>query len=149
MKDHEAVTFKAFLFALAQQTSPLAADLQDRLNQIGKSLNENINNLDAIARQNPRLSQPYKTARQWLDAPQERNKGRSFKPNAAGVKDNSESLAIENIIQLQDKTQLENLLHLQKLKKMTNLALEESAESILESSNSVQAAYEFLTNFPL
>ncbi len=149
MKDHEAVTLKAFLFALVQQTDPLAADLQDRLNQIGKNLNENISNLDAIARQNPLFTQPYITARKWLDPSQERNKGRSFKPNAAGVKDNPESLAIENISQLQDKTPLENLLHLQKLEKITDRALEESAKSILESADSVQAAYEFLTNFPL
>jgi hypothetical protein len=146
MKDHEAVTLKAFLFALAQQTDPLAADLQDRLNQIGKNLNANISNLDAIARDNPNLRDAYKAARKWLDSPQERNKGLDFTPNASAEKQNPESGAIDNTSQLHSSTPLEALL--QELEKTNDKALSEITTSILKSANSVKAAPWFISNLP-
>lgn len=146
MKDYEAVTLKAFLAALANQSAPLTAVIQAQLNQIGANYEQHITDIDAIARQNPDLSEPYKTARKWLDSPQERNKGLDFTPNASAEKQNPESGAIDNTSQLHSSTPLNELL--QKLEKTDDQDLSKIAISVLESANSVEAAPWFIFNLP-
>jgi hypothetical protein len=146
MKDYEAVTLKAFLAALANQSAPLTAEIQTQLNQIGANYERHIAQLDVIARQNTDLNEPYKTARKWLDSPQERNKGLDFTPNASAAKQNPESGAIDNTSQLHSSTPLNELL--QKLEKTDDQDLSKIAISVLESANSVEAAPWFIFNLP-
>jgi hypothetical protein len=146
MKDYEAVTLKAFLAALANQSDPLAAEIQTQLNQIGANYEQHITDLDLIASQNPDLSEPYKTARKLLDSPQERNKGLDITPNASGEKQNPESGAIDNTSQLHSSTPLNELL--QKLEKTDDKDLSKITKSVLESANSVEAAPWFIFNLP-
>ena len=145
MKDYEAVTLKAFLAALANQSTPLAAEVQTQLNQIGANHDQHITELDAIARQNPDLKEPYKAARKLLDSPQERNKGRASSPDPTIEKQNLENTQLENISQLRESTSLENLV--QKLEKVDDQKLSEITTSILESANSVTSAQNTLPQF--
>lgn len=146
MKDYEAVTLKAFLAALANQSAPLPAEIQTQLNQISANHDQHIAQLDAIARQNPDLKEPYLTARRWLDSPQERNKGLDITPNASVEKQNPESGVIDNTSQLLSSTPLDTLL--QKLEKTDDKDLSKITKSVLESANSVEAAPLFIFNLP-
>jgi hypothetical protein len=146
MKDYEAVTLKAFLAALANQFAPLTAEIQTQLNQIGANYEQHITDLDAIARQDLALKEPYKTARKWLDSPQERNKGLDFTPNASAEEQNPESGAIDNTSQLHSSTPLDTLL--QKLDNTDDKNLSKITKSVLESANSVEAAPWFIFNLP-
>ena len=145
MKDYEAVTLKAFLAALANQSAPLAADIQTKLNQIGANYEQHITDLDAIARQNPDLKEPYLTARKLLDSPQERNKGRASSPDPTIEKQNLENSPTENTILLRENTKLENLV--QTLEKVNDQKLSEITPPILESPNSVTSAQDILPQF--
>ena len=58
MKDHEAFTLKAFVFALAKQSSPLAEHIQSELNQISINPVEHIERLDQIANSHPTITHP-------------------------------------------------------------------------------------------
>lgn len=100
MKDYEANILKAFVFALAKQSSPLDDKTQSQLNQISTNLLENIGQLDEIALNHPTISQIYSDALEWLEPLQEKNKGRSFIPDATLEKQNNE--IIENISRLPD-----------------------------------------------
>jgi hypothetical protein len=131
MKDHEAVTLKAFVFALAKQLSPLAEHIQSELNQISTNPVEHIERLDQIANSHPTIAQPYSDACDCLDAPQERNKGRACKPDASIVKENAETAAIENTIFV-------------KLERTNDQAIIDKTKEILQSADSVAAAQQFL-----
>ena len=146
MKDYEAVTLKAFLAALANQSAPLAAEIQDQLNQISTNYDQHIAQLDAIARKDTALKESYLTARKLLDSPQERNKGLDFTPNTSAEKQNPESGVIDNTSQLHSSTSLDVLL--QKLEKTDDRDLSKIAISVLESANSVEAAPWFIFNLP-
>jgi hypothetical protein len=146
MKDYEAVTLKAFLAALANQSAPLTAEIQTQLNQISANHDQHIAQLDAIARQNPDLKEPYLTARRLLDSPQERNKGTRVKPNAIDELQNPESLTLDNISHFRDETPLES--HVKQLNKTDDQTLSKVTTSILESANSVEAAPWFIFNLP-
>lgn len=146
MQDQQAVTLKAFLAALANQSAPLPDDIQKRLNKIDTNHDQYITDLDEFARQDLDLSEPYLTARKWLDSPQERNKGLDFTPNASAEKQNPESGAIDNISQLHSSTPLNELL--QKLDKTDDKDLSKIAISVLGSANSVEAAPWFIFNLP-
>jgi hypothetical protein len=151
MKDHEAVTLKAFLVALTTQSEPLTPDLQNQLHLLSENLLANLVKLDAIARQSSVLSAIYKSARQYFDAPSERNKGLDFPPDAQAEKQNTENLLIENIAQLRHPTNLKNLLS--ELQKRDHSNLCEMMTTILESEDSVKTAQEdlsrYLSSYPL
>jgi len=146
IQDQEAVTLKAFLAALATQSTPLAAEIQTKLNQYSANHDQHITDLDAIARQNPDLREPYLTARKLLDAFPERNRGLDFTPNPSAEKQNPESGAIDNTSQLHSSTPLEALL--QELEKTDDKNLSKITTSVLESANSVEAAPWFIFNLP-
>ncbi|WP_103668559.1 hypothetical protein [Pseudanabaena sp. BC1403] len=146
MKDYEAVTLKAFLAALANQSAPLPAEIQTQLNQSSANHDQHIAQLDAIARQNPDLKEPYLTARKLLDSPQERNKGTRVKPNAVDELQNPESLTLDNISHFRDETPLES--YVKQLIKTDDQTLSKVTTSILESANSVEAAPWFIFNLP-
>jgi hypothetical protein len=141
MQDQEAVTLKAFLAALANQSVPLPAEIQKRLNEIDTNHDRYITDLDELARQNPDLKKPYKTARDLLDSPQERNKG--VPPNSEYEKRTSSS-ELTNIASLKNETDLETLL--QKLEKVEDKALVEIVPSVLKSSNPLEFVKNFLSN---
>lgn len=138
MDDQQAVTLKAFLAALANQSAPLAADLQKRLNKIETNHDQYITELDEIARQNLDLKEPYKAARKLLDPSQERNKGLDFTPNPSAERQNPESGAIDNTSQLHISTPLE--VFLQKIEETDDENLSKITTSVLGSPNSVKAA---------
>jgi hypothetical protein len=131
MKDHEAVTLKAFVFALAKQSSPLAKHIQSELNQISTNPVEHIERLDQIAKSYPTITQPYSNACDCLDAAQERNKGRDCKPDASIEKENAETAAIETNIFV-------------KLERSNDKAIVDKTKEILQAVDSVAAAQQFL-----
>ena len=151
MKDHEAVTLKAFLVALTTQTNPLSPDLQNQLNLLSENLLANLVKLDAIARQSSALSAIYKSARQYFDAPSERNKGLDFPPDAQAEKQNTENLLIENIAQLRHPTNLEKLLST--VQKIDSDHLCKISTTTLKADNSVKEAQDnfsrYLSSYPL
>lgn len=131
MKDHEAVTLKAFVFALAKQSSPIAEHIQSELNQISTNPVEHIERLDQIANSHPTITQPYSNACDCLDAAQERNKGRDCKPDASIEKENAETDAIETNIFV-------------KLERSNDKAIVDKTKEILQAVDSVAAAQQFL-----
>jgi hypothetical protein len=118
---------------------------------LSENLLANLVKLDAIARQSSVLSAVYKSARQYFDAPSERNKGQDFPPDAQAEKQNTENLLIENIAQLRHPTNLKNLLS--ELQKRDHSNLCEMMTTILESEDSVKTAQEdlsrYLSSYPL
>ena len=132
MKDYEANIFKAFVFALAKQSSPLPDHIQSELNQISTNPVEHITRIDEIANNNPSISQPYLDAYDCLDIPQERNKGIDFKPDASIEKQNSEIAPIENSILFV------------KLEKINDKAIDDKTKQIFQAADSVAAAQQFL-----
>ena len=147
MDDQQAVTLKAFLAALANQSAPLPDEIQKRLNKIDTNNDQYITDLDELARQEDlTLKEPYLTARKLLDSPQVRNKGLDFTPNASAEKQNPESGAIDNTSQLHNSTPLNELLP--KLEKTDDKDLSKITKSVLESANSVEAAPWFIFNLP-
>jgi hypothetical protein len=151
MKDHEAVTLKAFLVALSVQSEPLTPDLQNQLHLLSENLLANLVKLDAIARQSSDLSAIYKSARQYFDAPSERNKGLDFPPDAQAEKQNTENLLIDNITQLRRPTNLEKLLST--VQKIDNDNLCKISTTILKADDSVKEAQDnlscYLSSYPL
>lgn len=131
MKDYEAVTLKAFVFALAKQSSPLDEHIQSELNQISTNPVEHIERLDQIANNHPTIAQPYSNACDCLDDPQERNKGRDCKPDASIAKENAETAAIENNIFV-------------KLERSNDKAIVDKTKEIFQAVDSVAAAQQFL-----
>lgn len=145
MKDQEALTLKAFLAALANQSAPFPTDLQTQLNQIDTNDHQYLVELDRIARHNPFLKESYLTARKLLDSPEERNKGRASSPDSTIEKQNLEDMLLENTIQLHENTSLENLV--QKIEKVNNKDLLEIAIPIIKSANSLKAVQDDLPKF--
>ena len=136
MKDHEAVTLKAFLVALTTQSEPLTPDLQNQLHLLSENLLANLVKLDAIARQSSVLSAIYKSARQYFDAPSERNKGRLNLVNDPPESSNTDNLLIDNITKYSQSTNLEKIL--EKLRQLdAEKALQMAKEGIV-AENPVQ-----------
>jgi hypothetical protein len=136
MKDHEAVTLKAFLVALTTQSEPLTPDLQNQLHLLSENLLANLVKLDAIARQSSDLSAIYKSARQYFDAPSERNKGRLNLVNDPPESSNTDNLLIDNITKYSQSTNLEKIL--EKLRQLdAEKALQMAKEGIV-AENPVQ-----------
>jgi hypothetical protein len=147
MKDLEAVTLKAFLVALTTQSEPLTPDLQNQLQLLSENLLANLVKLDAIARQSSVLSAIYKSARQYLDAPSERNKGLDFPPDAQAEKQNTENLLIENIAQLRHPTNLEKLLS--GVQKIDHYNLREMTTTTLKVKMAQENLLRYLSSHPL
>ena len=136
MKDHEAVTLKAFLVALTTQSEPLTPDLQNQLHLLSENLLANLVKLDAIARQSSDLSAIYKSARQYFDAPSERNKGRLNLVNDPPESSNTDNLLIDNITKYSQSTNLED--YLKKIRELdAEKALQMAKEGIV-AENPVQ-----------
>jgi hypothetical protein len=151
MKDHEAVTLKAFLVALTTQSEPLPPDLQNQLHLLSENLLANLVKLDAIARQSSVLSAIYKSARQYFDAPSERSKGLDFPPDAQAEKQNTENFLIDNTTQLRRLTNLEKLLST--VQKIDNDNLCKISTTTLKADDSVKEAQDnlsrYLSSYPL
>ena len=138
MKDHEAVTLKAFLVALTTQSEPLTPDLQNQLHLLSENLLANLVKLDAIARQSSDLSAIYKSARQYLDAPSERNKGALNLVNDPPESSNTDSLLIDNITKYSESTNLEEIL--KKLRELDPEKVHQIAKETTAAADSVQSA---------
>jgi hypothetical protein len=148
MKDYEANTLKAFVFALANQAYQLDGDTQSQLNQISTNLFDNIVLLDNIASKHPTISQRYLEAWESLDPSQERNKG--FVPASEDKK--RSFIPLEDSPKL-NKTDPEEFLPksealLLKLKKIDHNSLLRIVKSILQALNSVEAAQKSLASLP-
>lgn len=77
MKPNDIITLTAFLTALNQLDEPLPANIQAKLNEIGKALAAdptNLGNLDTIAESYEPLDTVYKEERATLYEVGERNK---------------------------------------------------------------------------
>lgn len=76
MKDSDLLILYAFLFALAQQESPLPESVQHQVRAIGRSLENQVEALDRLAEATPSLTVFYQQAYKLLsnDMP-ERAKG--------------------------------------------------------------------------
>ncbi|MDZ8188166.1 MAG: hypothetical protein RMX96_25345 [Nostoc sp. ChiSLP02] len=78
MKPNNIITLTAFLSALTQLDEPLPKDIQTQLNDIGKVLRDNpdnIGNLDAIAESYPPLDKLYQRELTKIEKTGERTKG--------------------------------------------------------------------------
>jgi hypothetical protein len=136
MKDHEAVTLKAFLVALTTQSEPLTPDLQNQLHLLSENLLANLVKLDAIARQSSVLSAVYKSARQYFDAPSERNKGALNLVNDPPESSNTDNLLIDNITKYSESTNLEEIL--KKLRELDAEKALQMAKEGIATENPVQ-----------
>lgn len=79
MTPQQAIALTAFLEALRQMQSPLPADIQTELNEIGNKLATDLNaiaSLDPLAERYPPLDELYQNEKtKLLDTAGERNKG--------------------------------------------------------------------------
>jgi hypothetical protein len=122
--------------ALTTQSEPLTPDLQNQLHLLSENLLANLVKLDAIARQSSDLSAIYKSARQYFDAPSERNKGRLNLVNDPPESSNTDNLLIDNITKYSQSTNLEKIL--EKLRQLdAEKALQMAKEGIV-AENPVQ-----------
>lgn len=136
MKDYDAVTLKAFLVALTTQSEPLTPDLQNQLHLLSENLLANLVKLDAIARQSSDLSAIYKSARQYFDAPSERNKGAFNLVDDPPEYSNIDDLLIDNATPYSKSTNLED--YLKKVRELdAEKALQMAKEGIV-AENPVQ-----------
>ena len=136
MKDHEAVTLKAFLVALTTQSEPLTPDLQNQLHLLSENWLANLVKLDAIARQSSVLQAIYKLARQYFDAPSERNKGALNLVNDPPESSNTDSLLIDNITKYSESTNLEEIL--KKLRELDAEKVHQIAKETMAAADSVE-----------
>ena len=72
MDSLDAITLKAFLAALMRLNDSLPADLQNQLNEVGKSFPRKVSNLHALAKSYAPLAQEYMDARLALQKDGER-----------------------------------------------------------------------------
>lgn len=72
MDSLDAITLKAFLAALLRLDDFLPADLQNQLNEVGKSFPTEVSNLHAVAKSYAPLAQEYMDARLALQKDGER-----------------------------------------------------------------------------
>jgi hypothetical protein len=149
----DIVTIKAILVALAQQSSPLKADIQKQINELGEDLIENLNELQTLFFADPDLAKPFGVVIEQLAPSGQRNKSLDVTPtpNAQAEQQNPENRLIENVAQLRHPTNLENLLS--ELQKSDYSNLCEMTTTILQSKDSVKTAHEnlsrCLSSYPL
>ncbi len=72
MNSSDTVILKAFLAALMRLEKPLPSDLQNQINEIGKTFLENITKLAFVVKQYSPLEQEYHSARYTLEDKGER-----------------------------------------------------------------------------
>lgn len=136
MKDYDAVTLKAFLVALTTQSESLTPDLQKQLYLLSENLLANLVKLDAIARQSSALSAIYKSARQYFDAPSERNKGKLNLEDEPTESSNTDNLLIDNITKYSESTNLKEILD--KLRELDAEKVHQIAKETTAATDSVQ-----------
>lgn len=144
MKDYEAITLKAFLIALIQQTEPLPPELQAQLNDLSPDLLANLPKLDEIAIAHPNLAAPYEAAIARLDPVNERSKGAI---NLGDPKENSsniDNLWLDNTTPFSESTNLEIILS--KLKELPPEETLQFSQETTRAHDSVQHTKDNLAN---
>lgn len=66
MKETDEITLKAFLIALEQLDEPLPETVQTELKEIAENIDLNLEKLDAIASNNPKLEELYQKERDLI-----------------------------------------------------------------------------------
>lgn len=133
----ETFTLKAFLVALSQLDAPLPAEVQTQVKQI--RIPEDIDKLDAIARDYPPLAESYNKVRKALRAiAKEHNKGNDFLPDPEPEESNIE---IDNSTREIGEPLLE-------FDKQVDDKLTEIARKIIKAPNPVQSAKDIIMSIP-
>ena len=144
MKDHQAITLKAFLIALIQQTEPLPPDLQAKLNGLSQNLLANLVKLDEIAIAHPNLVAPYEAALALLDSPHERSKGAINLGDSKENSSNIDNLWLDNTTPFSESTNLEIVLS--KLKELPPKETLQFSQETTRAQDSVQHTKDNLAN---